>query len=158
MASPVTLEEVHELDGLFLRAFHAVEDIRRSAPLGSALHAVKVPPRLSEGIVIAYRAQLFGPCTQVLQRCAPHDVTVRTRRKLNVAVKGSGTSDWAVVTGSDRLADVIVWVDYRDRLADPSRPVLLWRIPIGRLPTDSSRTFLRSLCKGRTPIAAWPGR
>jgi hypothetical protein len=34
MASPFTLEEVHELDGLFLRAFDAVEDIRRSAPLG----------------------------------------------------------------------------------------------------------------------------
>ena len=158
MAPPLTKADVAELDGLFLAAFHAVEDVRRRAPLGRALHAVKVPPRLSEGIVVAHCCDIFGPEARVLARLPPHDVTLRTHRRLNVAVKGSGLTDWAAVTAADRLAHVLIWVDYRDRLLDSAAPVLVWRIRIAALPSDTTRAFLRGLCDGRAPVAVWPGR
>jgi hypothetical protein len=154
----LTKADVAELDELFLLAFHAVEDVRRRAPLGRALHAVKVPPRLSEGIVIAHCCDVFGPEARVLARRPPHDVTLRTYRLLNVAVKGSGLADWAVITPADRLADVLIWVDYRDRRLDSTAPVLLWRIRIAALPPDVNRAFLRALCGRAKPVALYPGR
>lgn len=158
MTPYLTKAEVAELDRLFLVAFDAVEDVRCRAPIGRALHAVKVPPRLTEGIVAAYCRELFGSEACVLERCRPHDVTVRTRRRFNVAVKGSGLTDWAVITAADRLADVLVWVDYRDRLLDLAAPVLVWRIRIRALPVDGSRAFLRPLCVGAVPVPIYPGR
>jgi len=149
--------EIAELDELFLRAFRAVEDVRRRAPVGRALHAIKVPPRLSEGIVVNHCRDVFGSGTEVVARRAPHDVTLRMHRRRNVAVKGSGLGDWAVITTSDRLADILVWVDYRDRLRRADSPVLVWRIPIGRLPAAKQRVFLRALCDGLRPVPVWPG-
>jgi hypothetical protein len=149
---------VAELDELYLCAFHAVEDVRRSSPLGQAVNRVKVPPRLSEGIVVAYCRDIFGPDAHPLERRRPHDVTVRTRRCLNVAVKGSGLADWAVITATDRLADVLIWVDYRDRLLDPGAPVLVWRIRIAALPAGANRAFLRAFCTRAVPVAVYPSR
>jgi hypothetical protein len=156
MTPYLTKVEITKLDQLFLVAFHAVNEVRRRAPVGRALHAVKVPPRLSEGMVAAYCAEIFGPATGVLERRAPHDVTLRARRRLNVAVKGSGLTDWAVITSADRLADVLAWVDYRDRLLDSEAPVLVWRIPIAALPPNANRVFLRALCAGVMPVAINP--
>jgi hypothetical protein len=156
MTPYLTKVEITKLDQLFLVAFHAVNEVRRRAPVGRALHAVKVPPRLSEGMVAAYCAEIFGPATCVLERRAPHDVTLRARRRLNVAVKGSGLTDWAVITSADRLADVLAWVDYRDRLLDSEAPVLVWRIPIAALPPNANRVFLRALCAGVMPVAINP--
>jgi hypothetical protein len=34
-------------------------------------------------------------------------------------VKGSDLTDWAAITSTNRRADVLVWVDYDDRLLDP---------------------------------------
>jgi hypothetical protein len=153
----LTEAEVGELDELYLLAFHAVEDVRKRAPVGRALHAVKVPPRLSEGIVAAHCHEIFGPPTRVLPRCAPHDITLQTRRRVNVAVKGSGLTDWAAITPADRLADVLVWVDYHDRILDRAAPVIVWRIPVTRLAQASYRSFLRSLCRGRSGVPIWPG-
>jgi hypothetical protein len=154
----LTNAEIAELDELFLLAFQAVEGIRQRASVGRALHAVKVPPRLSEGIVVNHCQDVFGPATQVAARRPPHDVTLRTRRRLNVAVKGSGLTDWAVITAADRQADVLVWVDYRDRLLDPAAPVLVWRIRIDDLVPDRNRAFLRALCADAMPVAVHPGR
>ena len=150
--------EVAELDELFLLAFHAVEGIRQRASVGRALHAVKVPPRLSEGIVVNHCRDVFRSATQVAARRPPHDVTLRTHRRLNVAVKGSGLTDWAVITTADRQADVLVWVDYRDRLLDPAAPVLVRRIRIAALAPDRNRAFLRALCADVTAVAVHPGR
>ena len=154
----LSLAEVSQLDELFLCAYHAVDDVRRRSALGSALHAVKVPPRLSEGIVVAHCREIFGTDARAVDRRRPHDVTIRVRRHINVAVKGSGLKDWAAVTAADRLADVLVWVDYRDRLCDGSAPVLVWRIHIGTLPAEGNRAFLRTLCDGTVPVAIYPGR
>lgn len=157
MTPYLTKVEITELDQLFLVAFHSVNEVRGRAPVGRALHAVKVPPRLSEGMVAAYCAEIFGPATCVLERRPPHDVTLRARRRLNVAVKGSGLTDWAVITSADRMADVLAWVDYRDRLLDSAAPVFVWRIPIAGLPPDANRVFLRALCVGVMPVAINPG-
>jgi hypothetical protein len=56
----------------------------------------------------------------------------------------------------DRLADVLAWVDYRDRLLDSEAPVLVWRIPIAALPPNANRVFLRALCAGVMPVAINP--
>lgn len=44
-AAFLTDEEIELLDARFLRAFEAVEELRREASVGRALRAVTVPPR-----------------------------------------------------------------------------------------------------------------
>jgi hypothetical protein len=152
-------DEIGVLDGIFLRAYRAVDDLRAEAPVGRALHAVKVPPRLSESIVAANCIPLFGPEACVLVPSAPHDLAVRTRtrRRLNVAVKGSGLTDWAVITPTDRLAGVLIWVDYHDRLLDHEAPVIIRRIPIERIAAIANRAFLGSISSRCPQIRVWPG-
>lgn len=158
MTTPfLTSVEIAELDELFLIGFHAIDELRGRSPVGRGLHAVKVPPRLSESIVAHHRCQMFGPETEILARNGRHDLTVRTRRRrLNVAVKGSGMADWAVITPTDSAADVLVWVDYHDRLLDPTAPVVLRRIPITRVAGTSTRAFLRSVATGCPALSVWP--
>ena len=153
----LTGAEIAELDELFLTGFHVIDELRGRSPVGRALHAVKVPPRLSESIVAHHRCQVFGPETEILARTGRHDLTVRTRRRrLHVAIKGSGMADWAAITPTDRDADVLVWVDYRDRLLDLTAPVVLHRIPITRVAGASTRAFLGSLATGCPAVSVWP--
>jgi hypothetical protein len=156
----LSLEEIATLDALFLRAVCAVNHLRAEAPVGSALHAVKVPTRLSESIVVVSCETIFGAGAQVLLDCRPHDVAVRTRhrRRVNVAVKGSGLTDWASITPTDRLADQLAWVDYRDRLGDATQPVIIRRIPIRRLRGVGTRVFLGALAAGCAEVQVWPGQ
>jgi hypothetical protein len=154
----LTIAQIATLDALFLRGHEAIEELRLEAPEGRALHAVKVPHRLTESIVAANCERIFGPGTCVLAGSAPHDLALRRRRRRrNVAVKGSGMTDWAVVTDTDRRADVLVWVNYRDRLLDNAAPVVVWRIPIARLSPGANRAFLGTLTRRCTPIPLWPG-
>ena len=153
----LTVQEIADLDRLYLRAFEAVEAIRAELPVGRALHAVKVPPRLTESLVAASRGVIFGPGTVLLADCAPHDLAVRVRRgRLNVAVKGSGMGDWAAITNADRAADALIWVDYRARLLDNAQPVVVRRIPIGRVPVEANRVFLGRLAGHAASIRLWP--
>jgi hypothetical protein len=154
----LTLEEIAMLDALFLRGHRAIETLRLETPVGRALHAVKVPPRLTESIVAANCAHIFGPGTRLLTESAPHDLAVRrNHRRRNVAVKGSGITDWAAITSTDHAADVLVWVDYHDRLVDNAAPVVIRRIPIARLAPGANRAFLGTLTSRCPLIRVWPG-
>lgn len=143
-------QEVATLDELFVRAHGVVSEIRREAPVGSSLHAVKVPPRLTESIVAVWREEIFGEGTSLIANCHPHDLAVRPRRgrRLDVAVKGSGLTDWASITEVDRLAGVLVWVDYRARLEHPGSPVVVRVIPTRRLQKVGPRVLLGTLSRG----------
>lgn len=153
----LTVEEIADLDRLFLRAFRAVEALRLESRVGVALHAVKVPPRLTESIVATYRDLIFDEQAVLVQACAPHDLSVRIgRRRLNLAVKGSGMADWAAITAADRVADALMWVDYRARILDDAQPVMVRRIPIARVPSEANRVFLGRLVGRAAPIRLWP--
>jgi hypothetical protein len=149
---------VETLDGLYLRGEAALRQLRAEAPVGRFLHAVKVPSRLTESIVALACAQLFGDGCVVLDERGVHDLRVRTPsgRRLNVAVKGTGRGDWVSITASDRAADILVWVDYSQRLADNTRPAILRKLPGRQLRTVGDRAFLRRLASTATEFHVQP--
>ena len=153
-------EEIATLDALFLRAVCAVNDLRSEAPVGSALHAVRVPTRLSESIVVALCEAIFGAGAHVVLDCRPHDVAVRTRhrRRVNVAVKASGLTDWASITPTDRLADQLAWVDYRGRLEDATQPIIIRTHPDPPLAVCWKPSIPPALAAGCDEVQVWPGQ
>lgn len=142
-------DDVKTLDGLFVSTYKQAVARRASEPLTRYMHLPKLPEMLSLSIVGLVALNLLG--TYVELAPFPHDLVDGHGR--TIAVKGTGATSWITFTKTDHQSDILVWVDYRDRLHRGER-VRVFDLPIdGRLSEGPGRLTLAQLevrCRPRS--------
>ena len=124
----LNLEQVQELDQLFLEAYAFTTSLRARASLASHICAPRVPSPLTESIAALCVPRLFGEQALAFRPGDRHDLGVSVPRAPTrmAAVKGTGPSRWSTLTKTDLRADCLIWVDYADRAVSGSGPVHIW--------------------------------
>jgi hypothetical protein len=119
------VEEVVELDRLYLEAFAIVDLVRACGPMGRHVSTPKLPSPLSEGIAALAVPRLLGPDFLAQSPRGRDDMRIIPGGRI-AAVKGTGACRWISITETDRGADLLIWVDYSRRLVRSARTVDLW--------------------------------
>ena len=122
--------ELQALDGLYLLATRAVNELREAHPVGRHLQRPKLPSTLTEGLAAAMVPTVFGPAALARRpRSGRSDIEVTNSDSvpdLLVAVKGTGAARWITVTATDIEAGCLFWLDYTERLETLESPAWLW--------------------------------
>jgi hypothetical protein len=127
--------EIVALEALLFRAREAMEQLRRSDPIGVHLQLPKIPARLAESIVASHAKEILGIGTSAVLGDRASDLCAYTDGgfKSTVAVKGTGPARWVTLTRVDLQADCLVWVDYTERMGNHAAPLDVheFRGPLG---------------------------
>lgn len=146
MSKPALLnaEGVVRLDRLYRRAYADGLAARETDPLAYCLHLPKLPELLSLSVAAIIAPNLIG-ADLVLGR-APHDLETGAGR--GVAVKGTGPTRWITLTAADRLADILIWIDYTDRIVHGG-PVSVLAVRVRDGLTDAPTRLTRAQLERR---------
>lgn len=144
----LTAEEIADLDAALVAAYRMHSTLRAERPAARFITRPPIPPVLSESLV-GYSAQwLFGEACVATFGGPRADLIVRrpVGGPLYVEVKATGASAFQEVKPRDLAADVLVWVDFRNRYVDGLGPTDLYVLTEpGRFepPTTRSGTVRR---------------
>lgn len=109
--------EIERLDSVYLDIYEQFIVTREREPLAQHLHLPKLPEILSLSIAVLAGEALIG--ASLSPAPFPDDLHHALGRR--IAVKGTGPSSWIAVTDTDRASDVLIWVDYRERVLSGGR-------------------------------------
>ena len=144
--------EIERLDRVYLDAYAEALSRREVEPLARHLHLPKLPEILSLSIAAMVGQWLTG----ATMTPAPFPDDLRDPSGQRIAVKGTGPSSWITMTDTDRASDLLIWVDYRDRvLRGASVRVLALsdRIFLQRAPRRLTLTQLLAACSAHLAVA-----
>jgi hypothetical protein len=105
-------ESIRRLDRIYVARYRQALTDRIVEPLAAHLHLPKVPEPLSVSIAALHARRTIG--AEVHRAPFPDDLRDAEGRR--IGVKGTGPSAWITVTATDRVSDVLVWVDYAARV------------------------------------------
>ncbi len=125
MRSPLTPQEIIELDRALIEAFASHRALKNRLPAAQYIKFSQLPALFAESFVIAGANKLFGPdwnaaIGRPLSDVRLSDATGRTRR---VEVKSTGHHGFQEFKGKDLLADTIVWVHFGKRFHEGHGPI-----------------------------------
>ena len=117
MRSPLTPQEIIELDRALIEAFASHRSLKNRLPAARYIKYSQLPALFAESFVIAGARKLFGSkwiaaIGRPLSDVRLSDSTGRTRR---VEVKSSGHHGFQELKSKDLLADTLVWVHFGRR-------------------------------------------
>src|SRR5262249_51824523 len=95
-----------------------VECLRRQSSVAGHLPRPRLPNQLSEGLAAIVLSRVYRIAVGPGARRVDLDCGGAAGQ-----VKGTGPSQWALLTESDVRADLLVWVDYGERLITGRRAV-----------------------------------
>ena len=117
MRSPLTPQEIIELDRALIEAFASHRSLKNRIPAARYIKYSQLPALFAESFVIAGTRKLFGSgwlaaIGRPVSDVRLSDATGRSRR---VEVKSSGHHGFQELKRKDLLADTIVWVHFGRR-------------------------------------------
>jgi hypothetical protein len=139
----LTAKEIADLDAALIAAYRMHSRLRAERPAARFIARPPIPAVLSESLV-GYSAQwLFGDACVATFGGPRADLIVRcpVGCPLSVEVKATGASAFQEVKPRDLAADVLVWVDFRNRYVDGLGPTDLYVLTEpGRFEPPTTRT------------------
>ncbi len=131
------------LRDLWLEA-HAVVEGLRQRPMGESLRRVPVPTRLSESLVALEAPRILDADAPATSGSNGSDLMASIGgRPTGIAVKG-GASGWVSITRSDRLADLLVWLDFEPLLRRQSAAIEVYVFRVADFASVGDRLLLRA--------------
>ena len=130
--SPLTIQQIKELDRVLILAFERHRKLRQEFPVACHIKFPQIPQALSESLVIAARATLFGPEYQA--RCGGGKecdvvLTDGSQQDHRVEVKATASNSFQEIKSKDLCADFLVWVDFGSRYEQGTGPIRTFVLP-----------------------------